>query len=202
MTSYRLTIVLAWALVLAGAVTSCSLFKDNKKPKHENDGTCADRIDNDDDGSVDCADPDCQDALLCQDCSGSAIKVSCGTSRTFEVGNLSFMDYYPDCQVWEEFPGTEMVFVFTTPEDMRVDIHVGPPDQFSALVVLQEECRPAWNCVDINEKFTGDFSFDAEGGVPYYIVLERKDPPPEGSFWAHAQIECTSPPQPSLLPDG
>jgi len=96
-----------------------------------------------------------------------------------------------------KFPGTEMVFVFTTRESMRVDIRLGPPEQFAALVVLEEKCKPAWNCVDMDEKFAGNFSFDAEGGVPYYVVLERKDPPPEGSFWAHAEVECSP-----LPPDG
>jgi len=142
-------------------------------PSHEM--VCDDGVDDDQDGLVDCDDPDCQGTEACPlpICSPDW-KLECGSKdnwANYYAGSTDLVDEYPSCNN-RNYEGPEYTYVFVAPASKTITVRLADETAETDILVLKAAedgtCTPD-NCI------AWDFSevkFLAEAGETYYFVVD------------------------------
>ena len=148
---------------------------------------CANKIDDNGDGAIDCADPQCLDAQNCQE-------QECLVTSTLQCGFVALsslpgegignLDSYP-CSPYA-YPAVERVYSFVSPCTGQVSFTVsmgmmGNMTKFLDILALDQEsgCKPS-SCLAAG-LMTGEFmkqakvTFQATQGKTYYLAVEGRD---------------------------
>jgi hypothetical protein len=154
---------------------------------------CDDGLDNDGDGAVDCADPDC---ATFPGCGGGCVPqetLTCGqVANGTNAGAPALIDSY-SCVGWDE-SGPEYVYAFSVPATSQVTLSLGGLTADLDLFVLQGACQPA-GCLAYGDQ---DLTFQAEAGEVYFVVVD-------GYAGAESPFTLTvacGGPQPEICDDG
>lgn len=136
--------------------------------------SCQDQLDDDEDGLVDCVDPDCRTHPACgptaQLCTARVeAEVSCGqVLASSTVGAQDGMRFY-GCDLDRALAGPERVYRFVSP--VSGDYTVRTSDgQVAVLTVAKTGCDPA-ECAGLGSEITFASSPDA----PVYLVVDGDD---------------------------
>jgi len=143
---------------------------------------CRDRWDNDCDGLVNCADPDCAGDAVCV--AGGlchrAKPISCGTSTSEKtLGASPSIEVYACSERVEN--GPETYHRFSAPKSGKVTIELSEMSADLDLIVLAAGpsggCDPRGQCVaaSTSSGVQEALTFSAEGGQDYFIVVDGRD---------------------------
>jgi hypothetical protein len=141
---------------------------------------CADGVDDDGDGFIDCADPDCDGAAACQSfCAAGGVPLGCGQSVS--LSNLTRPNVLSNyaCEVWPE-TGGEVVFRLTPAIDDQITatLTMGPGIHDLDLLLLETDCDPdACLAAAADTLVTTVY-----GGNLYYLVVDGYLPADAGDF--------------------
>jgi len=138
---------------------------------------CSDELDEDEDGLVDCLDPDCFPGGECQaacvpDDSTVAAELTCGSTDSWSTdgfGSNDLVDAY-SCNTYP-YPGPEYVYTLTVDDDTDVTVLLSEETADLDVMVLEDAglgCNPA-SCIDFG---LSSASFFAEAGVTYYVAVD------------------------------
>jgi len=138
---------------------------------------CSDEVDEDQDGLVDCLDPDCFPGLECQpacvpDDSTQFAQLTCGSTHSWSTdgsGSNDLVDAY-SCNSYP-YPGSEYVYTLTVDESTDVTVSLAEETADLDVMVLEDVglgCNPA-SCIDFGLTTS---SFAADAGVTYYLAVD------------------------------
>ena len=137
---------------------------------------CADGVDGDDDGAIDCEDEDCAEAPACAVTScAPAWELTCGSSDTWAnylPGSTNAYETYDGCGNPWNYPAPEYTYFFDATADGPVTLTLSGETAETDVIVLtagDENACVNDTCVAYG---LGGVTFDATAGTRYHVVVD------------------------------
>lgn len=134
---------------------------------------CGNGVDDDGDGSTDCADEDCVGATECPTCMWDYV-LECGDTDYYnngDLGSTNVVDAY-SCTGELSYGAPEYTYLFIADSDQAVTLTLSNETAETDVLVLEAApygvCNPM-NCLDWG---TDSVTFEAKAGGFYYIVVD------------------------------